>query len=75
MATAIDISLKDLQAILKSMNLPDETKVSLTLENELAAIEIQRKRKALEAMKKLKGSGTGNLVNVLLNERTKDLEK
>ena len=40
MATAIDISLKDLQAILKSMNLPDETKVSLTLENELAAIEI-----------------------------------
>ncbi len=75
MATAIDISLKDLQAILKSMNLPDETKVSLTLENELAAIEIQRKRKALEAMKKLKGSGTGNLVNVLLNERAKDLEK
>jgi len=75
MATAIDISLKDFQTIIKSMNLPDETKVSLTLENELVAIEVQRKRKALEAIKKLKGSGTGNLIKVLLKERAKDLEK
>ena len=34
--------------------------------------EVLRRKKAIAAMKKLKGSGNGDLVSVLLEERRKD---
>jgi hypothetical protein len=66
------IPLSRLEDLLRSLNLPDNTTVTLPIEDNEAAQKALRRHKALEAMKKLKGSGNGNLVVALLKDREKD---
>jgi len=72
MATTEHLTLSELKSILKDIKLPSDTRVSISFEDEDAVLEIQKRKKALLAMKQLKGSGTGKLVSILLEERQKD---
>ena len=71
MSTAINLTLSEFQDILHYVTLPEETRLTITFEDD-TGIEIIKRKKAIDAMKKLKGSGNGNLINVLLKERQKD---
>ncbi len=46
--------------------------MTVTIEDGRAALALVKRQKALAAMQKLKGSGTGHLVEKLLEERQKD---
>ncbi|QTA82488.1 Uncharacterized protein dnl_48630 [Desulfonema limicola] len=72
MPAAINVTLSELQNIINYIKLPSETRLTLTFEEENSEIEILRQKKAFDAMRKLKNSGNGNLVNVLLKEREED---
>ncbi len=75
MTTAINVTLSEFNAILNNIRLPSETRLTVTFEDEKSGIEILRRKKAVEAMKKLRGSGNGKLLNALLHEREKDKVK
>ncbi len=66
------VPLSELQKTIQSLKLPKDTKVTLTIEDKEAAQKTLKRQKALEAMRKLRGSGNGNLVDTLLQERDKD---
>ncbi len=71
MQTMKHITLSELNEKFNSLHLPSGTRLTVTIEDK----EIKKpfdKQKGLEAMKKLKGSGNGNLVAALLKERRKD---
>lgn len=72
MSTFSSITLSELKSLLRSLKFPSDTKLSLTFEDEQANAEILKRKTAILAMKKLKGSGNGKLVSVLLEERQKD---
>lgn len=72
MSTLSSITLSELKSLLRSLKLPSDTKLSITFEDEHANAEILKRKSAILAMKKLKGSGNGNLISVLLEERRKD---
>ena len=54
------------------LNLPTETRMTVIFENENISPDILKRQKGLNALVKLKGSGTGRLVTTLLQERAKD---
>jgi hypothetical protein len=66
------VTLSELQDLLQSLQLPPDTRLTVKFEDAQAAQKALRRQKALEAMKKLKGSGNGNLVSALLAEREKE---
>jgi len=72
MRSSINLTLSELQTIMNYMKLPLETRLTITFEDDNTEIEILRRKKAFEAMGKLKNSGNGNLINVLLKEREED---
>ena len=72
MSTLEHITLSELQSILKDIRLPLDTRITISFDDAKAALKVLRRKKAIDAMQKLKGSGTGNLVSVLLKERQKD---
>ena len=72
MSTLEHITISELQSILKEINLPLDTRITISFEDAKAALKVLKRKKAIDAMKKLKGSGTGNLVSVLLTERQQD---
>ena len=72
MSALSSITLSELKSLLRSLKLPSDTKLSITFEDEQANAEIMKRKSVISAMKKLKGSGNGNLVSVLLEERRKD---
>jgi hypothetical protein len=72
MPLAMNLTLSEFNAILSNIKIPQETRLTITFEDDKSGIEIFRRKKAVDAMRKLKGSGNGNLVNALLNEREKD---
>ena len=72
MATLAHITLSEFESLVQQVKLPSETRLSVTFEDERAAVEIMKRKKALEAMRKLRGSGNGKLVSVLLQERARD---
>ncbi len=74
MVTLEHITLSELQSILPALHLPANARLTITFEEPTAAVEVLKRKKAIEAMKKLKGSGNGNLVTVLLEERFGDSE-
>jgi hypothetical protein len=57
---------------LKDIDLPLDTRLTISFEDTEAAVEVLKRKKAIDAMSKLKGSGSGKLVAVLLEERRKD---
>ena len=72
MSTVEHVTLSELQNLLQSLRLPPETRLTVKFEDAQAVEKALKRQKAIEAMKKLKGSGNGNLVNALLVEREKD---
>lgn len=75
MTTLSNITLSEFESLLQGVHLPTETRVTITFEDDYTALELIKRKKALEAMRKLRGSGNGNLVNVLLQERKRDKDK
>lgn len=72
MSTAINVTLSEFQALLNYVRLPSETRLIIRFEDDKSGIEILKRKRAIEAMQKLRGSGNGNLINALLRERKKD---
>ncbi len=72
MPVAINVTLSELHTLINYIKLPLETRLTLTFDDGNSAIEILRRKKAFDAMQKLKNSGNGNLMNVLLKEREED---
>jgi len=66
MSTLENITLSEFKALLNHSKLPAKTRLTVTFEDHQAALEIAKRKRAVEAMKKLRGSGNGNLVNALL---------
>lgn len=72
MATIKNVTLSKLQEKLNSLQLPSNAQLTIIIEENVGIKNVWDKQKALEAMKKLKGSGNGKLVDALLKERKKD---
>jgi hypothetical protein len=72
MQTLENITLSEFQELLSHVKLPIKTRLTVTFQDDESAMEILKRKRAIEAMQKLRGSGNGNLVNVLLKEREKD---
>jgi len=72
MSTIEHVTLSELQDLLQSLQLPPDTRLTIKFEDARAVQKALKRQRAIEAMKKLKGSGNGNLVNALLVEREKD---
>lgn len=71
MSTLENITLSDFKVLLNHTKLPEKTRLTVTFEDHQAALEIAQRKRAVEAMKKLRGAGNGNLVNALLKERSR----
>lgn len=72
MSTLEHVTLSELQNFLHSLQLPPETRLTVRFENAEAIERAVKRQKAVAAMQKLRGSGSGNLVEVLLTEREKE---
>jgi hypothetical protein len=66
------VTISELQDLLNALQLPTETRVTVTFEENDTAIKALKRQKAIIAMKRLRGSGNGKLVATLLKEREKD---
>ncbi len=71
MTTLPHITLSEFESLVRTAKLPLETRLTVTVEDD-AAMELLKRQKALAAMHKLRGSGTGHLVERLLEARRKD---
>ncbi|MCP4696636.1 MAG: hypothetical protein GY862_07285 [Gammaproteobacteria bacterium] len=69
MITLAHITLSEFESLARGVKLPLETRLTVIFEDDQTAVELVKQKKALEAMRRLRGSGNGNLVNVLLQER------
>lgn len=72
MSTIKHVTISELQKQLHSSPLPSDTRLTVTIEEKKKIKRVWNKEKATKAMKKLKGSGNGQLVSALLRERRKD---
>ncbi|OQX05099.1 MAG: hypothetical protein BWK80_52690 [Desulfobacteraceae bacterium IS3] len=72
MSVAMNLTLSEFRTLLSNVRLPSDTRLTVSFEDEESGIEIFRRKKAVDAIRKLKGSGNGNLLDVLLKEREKD---
>ena len=72
MSTLEHVTLSELQDFLHSLQLPPETRLTVKFEGAQTVEKVLKRQKAIAAMKKLKGSGNGNLVAALLAERDKE---
>ena len=72
MSTIEHVTISELQDLLQSLQLPPDTRLTIKFENAQAVEKAFKRQKAVEAMKRLKGSGNGNLVDALLTEREKE---
>ena len=72
MTTLAHITVSEFESLVQTANLPLDTRLSVTIEDDRVALELVKRQKALAAMQKLRGSGTGHLVETLLQERQKD---
>ncbi len=66
------VTISELQELLQSLKLPPDTRLTIQFEDGQAVEKALKRQKAIEAMKKLKGSGNGKLVSALLAEREKE---
>lgn len=73
MAPIERVTISELQDLLQSLKLPPDTRLTVEFEDAQVVQKAFKRQKAIEAMKKLKGSGNGNLVSALLTERKKEI--
>ena len=66
------VTVSELENLLRALDLPPDTRLTVTFEDKEAAQKALKRQRALEAMERLKGSGNGNLVAALLSERERD---
>ncbi|MCK4761768.1 MAG: hypothetical protein KAW12_06170 [Candidatus Aminicenantes bacterium] len=69
MPTLEKITLSEFQDLLGHVKFPAETRLTVTFEDNKSALEILKKKQAVAAMRRLRGSGNGKLVAALLKER------
>jgi len=72
METLKHITLRELDDILHQLDLPGETRVSVTIEENEDAERTVKRIRAKRALQKLRGSGSGSLNKTLLKEREAD---
>ena len=72
MSTIKHVTISELQKQLHSLLLPSDTQLTVIIEEDKRIKRVWNKEKAIKAMKRLKGSGNGQLVSALLRERRKD---
>lgn len=72
MSTIKHVTISELQKRLHSSHVPSDTQLTVTIDENKKIKRTWNKEKALKAMKRLKGSGNGQLVSALLRERKKD---
>jgi hypothetical protein len=72
MSTCEHMIVSEFQNLLQRVKLTPKTRLTVTFEDDRSAFEVLEKKRVAEAMHKLRGSGNGNLVTVLLKEREKD---
>jgi len=65
------IKIKELNQIVKQLDLPEDTWISLIIEEDRNT-EVPPKIKTQQALRELKGSGTGSLLDKLLKDRKED---
>lgn len=75
METLKHITIRELDDLLHQLDLPGETRVSVTIEENADAERAVKRIRAKRALQKLRGSGTGSLNKILLNEREKDKQR
>ena len=75
METLKHITIRELDDILHHLDLPGETRVSVTIEENADAERAVKRIRAKRALQKLRGSGTGSLNKILLNEREEDKQR
>lgn len=66
------ITLSEFESLVQGVKLARDTRLTVIFEDDRTAVQLIKRKKALEAMRRLRGSGNGNLLNVLLQEREKD---
>lgn len=72
METLKHIKIRELDDVLRQLDLPGETRISVTIEDDTKAERTARHLRAKRALQQLRGSGTGSLVKILRKERAKD---
>ncbi len=72
MTTLTHITLSEFESLVRTIKLPLDTRLTITVEDERVAMVLMKRQKVLAAMQKLRGTGTGHLVEMLLKERQKD---
>ena len=72
MSAVAQVTVAELQDLLRSLQLPTDMRLTLTFEDNSIVQDALRRQKAMSAMKKLRGSGNGKLVHALLKEREKE---
>jgi len=72
MSTLENITVSEFQDLLTHVKMPEKMRLTVTFEDNQTAAEVLKKKRAFEAIHKLRGSGNGNLVKTLLKERAKD---
>ena len=73
MSTVEHVTVSQLEELLRSLRLPGDARVTVAFDDDDPVTEkALRRRKAEEAIKRLRGSGNGNLVAALLAEREKE---
>ena len=75
MPTMLNSTISELQYLLNQSELSSTTRIRIIVDDDNHVIELLKRKKAIDAMNKLRGSGNGNLLNVLLTEREKDKQK
>ena len=73
MATLAHITVSELQEFIQTKNINNKTRLTVIFENDNTTSSV-KKMIANQAIKKLKGSGNGNLVSTLLKDRIRDKE-
>ncbi len=72
MSTLAHITLAEFQWLLRESHLPNDTRISVTFDDQQAEIAVLKRQRALEALQKLKGSGNGRLLAALLQDRERE---
>lgn len=70
-----DITLSEFESLVQGVKLPRDTRLTVIFEDDRTAVQLIKRKKALEAMQRLRGSGNGNLLNVLLQEREREKDE
>lgn len=72
MSALKNITLSEFQLLTDHAKLPSETLLTVIFDDDRPETEILKRKRTFEAMKKLRGSGNGRLVEALLKERERD---